>query len=102
MQISKLLWHQISIISDAVSIAIVGENIFVLQGDFIPSSSGNTSSIDFVSMVVVNVTEFFTQNPVDQSVNTVQFTQKFLRYIEPLPALRMKFNKSMEYMVLSS
>jgi len=101
MIITKILYHQISVLCDVSNIAIIGDNIFVWN-DFIPSSCGNTSSIDFFTITGINVTEFFIQNPIDPNVlATGNYGNKFLKYLEPLPLLCMKFNKLTEYVLFS-
>lgn len=101
LKITKELYHQIATICEAGSnVAIVGDNIFIYHS-FTPSSSGNTSSIDFCSITGVNVTEFFTMNPIDINVIPVQYLAKFLKYLEPLPILNIKFNKTFEYFLFS-
>lgn len=101
MEISKILYNQIAAVCDTgTDIAIVKDNIYVLH-DYLPSSSGNTSSIDFVSITGINVTEFFTMNSFDPTINVVQYNARFLKYIESLPILRMKFNKYTDYYIFS-
>jgi hypothetical protein len=100
MEISKELYHKIAVICDSVNIAVIGDNIFVYHS-FTPSSSGNTSSIDFNTIVGVNVTEFFTMNQIEAVGPNTAFNARFVKYFDPLPILNIKFNKTMEYLLFS-
>lgn len=100
MKISKDLYNQIAAICDVSNIAMIGENLF-LYHSFTPSSSGNTSSIDFCSIVGINVTEFFADNRHDVTTTSIVYQARFTKYVENLPLLNIKFNKTTEYMLFS-
>ncbi len=100
MRIGKELYNQVAAICEVANIAMIGENIF-LYHSFTPSSSGNTSSIDFCAIMGINVTDFFADNRFDVTTTPVHYQARFTKYIENLPLLQIKFNKTTEYFLFS-
>lgn len=99
--ITKQIFDQVAALCDmGVSIAKV-ENEYFTYLTFVASSSGNTSSIDFVTIQGICITEFITTTKLDPSTRAEVYFQQFERYIEPLISLTIKFNKSISYILFS-
>lgn len=101
MKITTNVYNQIHALCVMdVNIALVGEEFFTYLY-FEPSMSGNTSSIDFVTIKGVCITEFINQEKINEVSKTSLFYQQFEKFIEPLEPVTIKFNKSMSYFLFS-
>ena len=84
-----------------VNVALVGGEFFTFLG-FDPSSSGNTSSIDFVTLTgAICVSEFFKLEKINVVGQNAHFYQQFKTFIEKLQPLTVKFNKNETYFIFS-
>lgn len=83
-----------------VNVAMVGEEFFTYTR-FDASSSGNTSSIDYNTLYGICITEFMQQEKIHIVGQTHKFLQQFHKFIEPLEAVTIKFNKTIPYMLFS-
>lgn len=83
-----------------INIAMVGDEFFTYI-KFEPSSSGNTSSIDFNTLYGICITEFINQEKINSVSQPNLFYQQFQRYIENLEPVNIKFNKIIPYYLFS-
>lgn len=83
-----------------INIALIGEQYFTYL-TFEASSSGNTSSIDYNTIFGICVTEFIDQEKIHLTTQPHLFAQQFHKYIENLIPVRMKFNKTIPYLLFS-
>jgi len=100
-QITKQIFDQIRALCEmGVSIAKVEDEFFTFM-TFIPSSSGNTSSIDFVTINGICITEFMTTVRLDATIRKEVYFQQFEKFIESQTSLTIKFNKVTPYIIFS-
>lgn len=99
--ITKQIFDQVTALCEmGVSIAKI-ENEYFTFLSFNPSSSGNTSSIDFVTINGICISEFISTTRYDATVRKEVYFQQFERYIENQSLLTIKFNKQIPYIIFS-
>jgi hypothetical protein len=81
--------------SMGVSVAKIGNDYFTFM-QFIPSSSGQTSSVDFVTISGICITEFITITRFDSTVLPTVYFQ-----LGNKEAMTLKFNKHIPYFLFS-
>lgn len=101
MTITNNIYQQIYALNQMdTNIAVVGEEFFTYL-IFEPSMSANTSSIDFVTLRGICITEFINQEKINEVSKSPLFYQQFQKFIEPLEPVTIKFNKVMPYYLFS-
>lgn len=83
-----------------INIALIGGQYFTYL-KFDPSSSGNTSSIDYNTLYGICISDFILQEKIHMATQPHLFAQQFQKYIEPLNPVYIKFNKNIEYFLFS-
>lgn len=100
-QITKQIFAQMTALCEmGVSIAKIDEEFFTFL-TFIPSSSGNTSSIDFVTINGICISEFITTTRFDATTRKEAYFQQFERFIADQTSVTIKFNKQIPYFIFS-
>lgn len=101
MKITKNIYTQIEALTQMdVNVALVGDEFFTYL-KFDPSTSGNTSSIDYNTIVGICVTEFFEMEKINISQTAQLFYQQFTKFVEPLNPVNIKFEKTIPYYLFS-
>src|SRR5690349_7989066 len=90
---------------DSRQIAVLFPNTlqqeFYVYTYFDPPSRSSSTSIEFVALTGINITEFITTNRYDAH-NVKLYINSFNEWLKPLVSLQLKFNKTIDYILITS